>query len=159
MGCPSCCFHMKGKLEVWVSRPCHHNTSATVPPCASFAVSLCAATPHPLSPNRAAFSSGPPDRKGPRKRWESSTYLILEVRMRPACCRPVRAMNNRRISLVPCGQKCEGQKQSSSAACVPATTHRPWTTRGKTTRLTRWYGLRSPGFLPLTACSAWSTFL
>lgn len=29
--------------------------------------------------------------------------------MRPACCRPVRAMNNRRISLVPCSQKCEGQ--------------------------------------------------
>lgn len=49
--------------------------------------------------------------------------------MRPACCRPVRAMNNRRISLVPCGQKCEGQKRPSSAICdwlTTATTHRLW---------------------------------
>lgn len=89
---------------------------------------LCRLLPTHRSKTGQPFPLAPPD-KGPRKRWESSTYLILEVRMRPACCRPVRAMNNRRISLVPCGQKCEGQKQSSSAVCdwlSTATTHRLW---------------------------------
>lgn len=38
------------------------------------------------------------------------TYLTLAVRMRPACCRPVRAMYMRRISLVPWGRHCPGQR-------------------------------------------------
>lgn len=42
------------------------------------------------------------------------TYLTLAVRMRPACCKPVRAMYIRRISLVPCGQHYPGQRLPTS---------------------------------------------
>ena len=42
------------------------------------------------------------------------TYLTLAVRMRPACCKPVRAMYIRRISLVPCGQHYPGQRAPTS---------------------------------------------
>lgn len=48
----------------------------------------------------------------------NGTYLTLVVRMRPACCSPVRAMYSRRISLVPCGQQCEGQKLPPGAQGV-----------------------------------------
>ena len=73
------------------------------------------------------------------------TYLTLAVRMRPACCRPVRAMYMRRISLVPWGRHCPGQRPPPR----PARPCYCLLTLGKQLGVGLWQaGYRPPGPLP-----------